>query len=36
MDGDNIVCMISLGDLVKEVITEQQTLIDHLEHYISG
>jgi CBS domain-containing protein len=36
MDGDNIVCMISLGDLVKEVIAEQQTLIDHLEHYISG
>ena len=36
MDGDNIVCMISLGDLVKEVIAAQQTLIDHLEHYISG
>ena len=36
MDGDNIVCMISLGDLVKEVIAEQQTLIDHLEHYSSG
>jgi len=36
MDGDNIICMISLGDLVKEVIAEQQTLIDHLEHYISG
>jgi CBS domain-containing protein len=36
MDGDNIVCMISMGDLVKEVIAEQQILIDHLEHYISG
>ena len=36
MDGDDIVCMISLGDLVKEVIAEQQILIDQLEHYISG
>lgn len=36
MDGDDIVCMISLGDLVKEVIAEQQILIEQLEHYISG
>lgn len=36
MDGDDVVCMISLGDLVKEVIAEQQMLISQLEHYISG
>ena len=36
MDGDDIVCMISLGDLVKTVIAEQQILIEQLEHYISG
>ena len=36
MDGDNIVCIISMGDLVKEVIAEQKILIDQLEHYISG
>ncbi|MFT4606758.1 MAG: CBS domain-containing protein [Urechidicola sp.] len=36
MDDDDIVCMISMGDLVKEVIAEQQMLIDHLEHYITG
>ena len=36
MDGDKVVCMISLGDLVKTVIAEQQMLIEHLEHYISG
>ncbi|MFT5550015.1 MAG: CBS domain-containing protein [Candidatus Azotimanducaceae bacterium] len=36
MDGDEIVCVISVGDLVKEVIAEQQMLINHLEHYISG
>jgi CBS domain-containing protein len=36
MDGDDIVCMISMGDLVKEEIADQQMLINHLEHYISG
>ncbi len=36
MDGDDIVGMISLGDLVKEVIAEQQMIISQLEHYISG
>jgi CBS domain-containing protein len=36
MDGDDIVCMISLGDLVKTVIAEQQILIEQLEHYIRG
>ena len=36
MDGDKIVCIISVGDLVKELIAQQQLLINHLEHYISG
>ena len=36
MDGDDLVCMISLGDLVKTVIAEQQAVIEQLEHYISG
>jgi CBS domain-containing protein len=36
MDGDDIVCMISMGDLVKEVIADQQMIINQLEHYISG
>ncbi|MFT5224378.1 MAG: CBS domain-containing protein [Polaribacter sp.] len=36
MDGDDIICMISMGDLVKEVIADQQMIINQLEHYISG
>lgn len=36
MEGDTILCMISQGDLVKTVIAEQQMIIEHLEHYISG
>jgi predicted transcriptional regulator len=36
MDGDDLVCMVSLGDLVKTVIAEQQILIKQLEQYISG
>lgn len=36
MEDDKVLCMISLGDLVKSVISEQQHIIDQLEHYISG
>jgi CBS domain-containing protein len=36
LEDDKVLCMISLGDLVKSVISEQQHLIDQLEHYISG
>jgi CBS domain-containing protein len=34
---DNVVIgMISIGDLVKAIISDQQEEIEHLEHYISG
>ena len=34
MDGGRVVGMISIGDLVKTVIEEQQQTIEHLESYI--
>lgn len=36
LDEDKVVGVISIGDLVKATINEQQVLIDHLQHYISG
>lgn len=36
MDGDKVLGMLSLGDLVKETITYQQYLINQLENYIRG
>ena len=34
-DGQ-LVCVVSLGELVRSIIAEQQLVIDQLEHYISG
>lgn len=36
VNGDKVLGMLSLGDLVKETITHQQTLIKELESYIKG
>jgi CBS domain-containing protein len=36
MDGDNLVGMLSMGDLVKEIIAEQERMIKLLETYIKG
>jgi CBS domain-containing protein len=36
LDGEQLVGMISIGDLVKTIIAEQQFMIEQLEHYISG
>lgn len=36
MDGDQLVGLISIGDLVKEIISAQQFTIAQLEHYIHG
>ncbi len=36
MDQGTLVGLISIGDLVKNIISEQRFIIDQLEHYISG
>lgn len=36
MDGGELIGLVSIGDLVKVTISEQQFVIEQLEHYISG
>ncbi len=36
MDGGKLLGLISIGDLVKDIISEQKFIIEQLEHYIAG
>jgi CBS domain-containing protein len=36
VDDGKLLGMISIGDLVKDIISEQQFIIEQLEHYITG
>ena len=36
LDGGKLVGLVSIGDLVKDIISEQQFIIEQLEHYITG
>lgn len=36
LDGEQVVGVISIGDLVKAVIDHQREQLDHLQHYIAG
>jgi len=36
MDNDKLIGLISIGDLVKDIISDQKLIIQQLEHYIMG
>ena len=36
LDGEVVVGVVSMGDLVKSIIREQDTTISHLEAYVTG
>ena len=36
LDGDKLVGLISIGDIVKGIISEQNFIIEQLQHYIAG
>ncbi len=36
IENDKLVGIISIGDVVKYIIKEQQFIIDNMEHYITG
>lgn len=36
MEGDTLLGLISIGDIIKQIITLQQANIEHLERYIRG
>ena len=36
VEGDRLVAMISIGDVVRFIIEEQKSIIEQLEQYISG
>ena len=36
VEGGKLLGMISIGDLVKDIISEQKFIIEQLEHYITG
>lgn len=35
-DAGQLLGLVSIGDLVKDIISEQKFIIEQLEHYITG
>ena len=36
MEADQLAGLVSIGDVVKDIISEQEFMIEQLEHYITG
>jgi hypothetical protein len=36
MDSEGLIGVVSIGDLVKDILSEQKFIIEQLEHYITG
>ena len=36
LEGNNVISIVSIGDLLKSIISKQKFVIDELEHYIHG
>jgi CBS domain-containing protein len=36
LENDELIGIVSIGDVVKYIINEQKFIIEHLEHYIKG
>lgn len=36
LEDDRVIGIVSIGDLVKNIISDKEFVIDQLEHYIAG